>query len=195
MQLRKTSAFALYLGSYLPLSLILFVQDLNLDALKVGVENPLELLKSGFQSLLLHPVWSLTAVGVGAACLLATNWLLNAVKTPHRIRIIEAKHVPADLINYTIPYIVSFMGLDFGFNSKIIGFFVFLFWMFWISYRSGQIFMNPILVVFGWRLYEIKYSHMQSEDQLIGRVLSKVEIEPRSIYFQCRIQDVMIIRS
>ena len=139
-------------------------------------------------------VVSLATVGSCVACLLATLWTLGAVSAPRQVRIVEAKHIPADLINYAMPYIVSFMGLDFASPTKLAGFGVFLLWIFWITYRSGQTVMNPILIAFGWRLFEIKYSYLQSGDVLIGRALSKGYVEPGRIYRQGSLQDVMIVR-
>jgi len=86
------------------------------------------------------------------------------------------------------------MGLDFASPSKIVGFAVFFVLIFWITYRSGQIVMNPILAVFGWKLFEIKYNFLQSRDQLSGRVLARIEIEPNKTYAHGNIQDVMIVR-
>jgi hypothetical protein len=107
----------------------------------------------------------------------------------------ESKHIPADLINYVFPYIVAFIALDFSSVTKLMGFFVFLLWMYAITYKSGQIAMNPALAVFGWKLFEVKYRFIQSTDEMIGRVLSTVEIEPNHTYDQTAMQDVMIVRA
>jgi hypothetical protein len=193
MQLKKTSAFALYIGSYLPLGFILFVQDLDPEALKAGLCRPSNWSIKSFHFPLLHPWWSFGTVGLGIICFLVTLWTLRSVSTPNRIQVVEAKHIPADLINYAMPYIVSFMGIDFASPMKMLGFAVFFLWIFWITYRSGQIIMNPILIVFGWRLFEIKYNFVQSGDQLIGRALSREDIEPNRMYRRGSLQDVMIV--
>ena len=46
------------------------------------------------------------------------------------------------------------MGISYDETEKLFGFGVFLFWMFAITYKSGQIIMNPLLLMFGWKLYE-----------------------------------------
>ncbi|OYY44666.1 MAG: hypothetical protein B7Y56_08840 [Gallionellales bacterium 35-53-114] len=46
------------------------------------------------------------------------------------------------------------MGISYNEPEKLLGFSVFLLWMFAITYKSGQIIMNPLLLMFGWRLYE-----------------------------------------
>ncbi|MDH7971309.1 hypothetical protein QH494_03875 [Sphingomonas sp. AR_OL41] len=194
MQVRKTSAFALYVGSYLPLGLVMLVQDIDVASVGRGVCAPTGLLHRACGLPFLHPSWSLGTVAVAIACLLVTLWTLRAIGSPHQIRVAEAKHVPADLINYAMPYIVSFMGLDFASPTRLLGFGVFFVWIFWITYRSGQIVMNPILIVFGWRLYEIKYSYLQSVEPLVGRALSRQHVGPNKIYRMGSLQDVIIIR-
>ena len=194
MQLRRLSAFALYLGSYFPLCLVLLAQDVDLSAGQADLCAPSDWFGPSCRMPALHPYWSLGGVAVSAACLLVTLWTLQAVRTDHRVSISESKHIPADLINYVIPYVVSFMGIDFASPQKMIGFGVFFALIFWITYRSGQIVMNPLLAVFGWKLFEVKYHFLQSDDQFVGRVLSRVEIEPNRVYAHGNIQDVMIAR-
>ncbi|KTR83149.1 hypothetical protein NS277_11460 [Novosphingobium barchaimii] len=194
MQLRKMSAFALYVGSYLPLSLVLMAQDIPAASLALTFCRPIDITNGSCVLPLMHPWWSLGMVGVTAVCLAITLTALNVVGTPRRIMVAEVKHIPADLINYVIPYIVSFIGLDYGEPTKLLGFAVLFLWIFWITYRSGQIAMNPVLIVFGWRLFELKYSYLQSEDERVGRALCQAEVHPNRIYQQGSLQDVMILR-
>ena len=144
---------------------------------------------------LLHPYWSITVALFSGVCVILTLIALRSIKMHLRICISDAKHVPTDLINYVIPYVVSFMGIDFGSISKLAGFGVFYFWMYWITFRSGQIIMNPLLVVFGWRLFEIRYRYLQSEDVFTGRVLARLEIEPGQTYRKSELQDIMIVKN
>jgi hypothetical protein len=193
MQLKNWSAFALYLGSYVPLSLILLAQDLDVKLAGNDLCVPHVWGISRCTLPLNHPWWSIGAVAVSLLCLAITSRTLVAVRGNQRVRVSESKHVPADLINYVIPYVLSFMGLDYGDPAKMLGFAVFFLWIFWITDRSGQIVMNPILVAFGWRLYEIKFSYLQSADAFTGRVLSKTVIEPNGVYRQAQLQDVMVV--
>ncbi|MFK3888854.1 hypothetical protein [Sphingomonas sp. NPDC079357] len=194
MQLRTPSAFALYVGSYLPLGLVLFVQDVDPVAVRRGFCPPSAWFGEGCVVPLMHPWWAVGTVAIGIACLILTTLTLRAIGTPRQVKVAEAKHIPADLINYAMPYIVSFMGLDFGSPTRLLGFGVFFVWIFWITYRSGQIVMNPILIVFGWRLYEIKYSFMGIDKPWLGRALFRGEVEPDKVYRKGSLQDVMILR-
>ena len=194
MQLRKTSAFALYVGSYLPLSLVLLAQDIPAASLMLPFCRPIDITTANCDLPLMHPWWSLGMVVVCALCLSIALLTLKVIETPRRIRVAEVKHVPADLINYVIPYIVSFMGLDYGSPTKLLGFTVLFLWIFWITYRSGQVVMNPVLIVFGWRLFELKYNYLQSGDAWVGRALCGAEVHPNRIYYQGSLQDVMVLR-
>jgi hypothetical protein len=194
MQLRKTSAFALYIGSYVPLALVMLVQDVDLSATHRGICPASAWFGPHCTLPLQHPWWSLGLVIASVACLFMTVWTLNAVATPRQVNLLEAKHIPADLINYAMPYVVSFMGLEFSSTTRLLGFGVFFVWIFWITYRSGQIVMNPILIVFGWRLYEVKYSFIGSERARIGRALCRGELEPGKVYRRGVMQDVMVMR-
>ncbi|MCB1944715.1 MAG: hypothetical protein KDF55_03280 [Thauera sp.] len=76
------------------------------------------------------------------------------MKYPFLLDVKRMKATPNEIINYTFPYVVSFMGITYGDPQKLIGFGVFLLWMFAITLKSGQILMNPLLLIFGWKLYE-----------------------------------------
>jgi len=97
-------------------------------------------------------------------------------------------------MNYVLPYVVSFMSLDYSEPSKFLGFIVFLAWIFVITYRSGHIMMNPVLSVFRWQLYEIKYRHIGGGNELMGFALSKSVIGPGDTVPTGTIQNINIIR-
>lgn len=196
MQLRRLVGFALFVGSYFPLALILLVQDIDPIAIKAGYcPGPLAWVQGACRLPLLHPALSAGAATLSVCCVILTLIILRGIPMGHRIRVLEAKHVPADLINYVIPYVVSFMGIDFGAPTKLAGFLVFFVWLYWITYRSGQVIMNPLLVVFGWQLFEIRYSFLQSSDVRSGRALARFELEPGHLYRKSDLQDVLIVRN
>lgn len=105
----------------------------------------------------------------------------------------EVKAIPNDLINYVLPYVVSFMGLSYADPQKLGGFLVFWVVLFLITYRSGQILMNPLLIVLGWKLYEVKVGLGQSGAIRMARVLKKGPLVP-SIQMAEEIQDVYLMR-
>jgi hypothetical protein len=119
--------------------------------------------------------------------------LLERLRGRHDIEIVDSKTIPNDLINYVFPYVVSFMGLDLGNNGKFFGFLLFVFWMFLITYRSGQILMNPLLLVAGWQLYEVNAKIEQHTRSI--RALSKNRIVRGDHLKSCVVQGLYVLSS
>lgn len=192
MQLRAFAALALFLGSYLPLSLILLAQDIDYSK-----ELPFDFWAkdSDFQIPFMHPAFSLSIFILCFFCFLITLLTLKIVPTKRSLMITEAKYVPAELMSYTLPYVVAFMSIGYQETSKFIGFSIFLLWMFWITYKSGQIILNPLLIAFGWRLYDVKYTRQGSQEIHSGQLLSKNDITGKTTYTYNEIQDVLIAKS
>ncbi len=155
MQFHLAPAFLIFLGSYLPLAIILAIQDIpstwwprplcQWQGWRAGTCDYLP-----FE----HPWLSLTFLATAGVAILLARMTLRKITYPFDIEVKKAKPIPNEIINYTFPYVVSFMGIAYGEQQKLSGFIVFLLWMFAITYKSGQILMNPLLLILGWRLHE-----------------------------------------
>lgn len=177
MQFRFWSGAALFLGSYLPLALILLVQDVgekHWGSTLCGWRGNFDCTVMVFQ----HPWIAIGSVLAASAALYLTLLTMKAVRLKHRVRVLEVKSIPNDLIGYLFPYVVSFMGMSYGQPKEIAGFLVFWVVLFAITYRSGQILMNPLLVVLGWRLYDVKMSVGEKEEVRSVRVLKRGKLLP-----------------
>jgi hypothetical protein len=193
VQLRLAFAAAIFLGSYLPLSIILLAQ--NFDYVRVGQPVCIDVWTTACEVPLKNPWFSAIALAVCALGLIITFVALHIVRPKQRIEIVSSKYVAADLMNYVLPYVVSFMGLNYSEPDKVVGFVVFLMWIFLITYKSGQIIMNPVLSVFGWRLYEVEYRYVGGHDRNHGGLcLSQVPPEAGEAHRHAAIQDVLIIK-
>ena len=102
--------------------------------------------------------------------------------------------MPSELMNYTLPYVVSFMSVGYDQEGKFVGILIFLTWIFWITYKSGQIILNPILVAFGWKLYEVTYSFNGETEKHYAQTLSKEDIVINELVKYGSIQNVTIIK-
>ncbi|MBZ4040441.1 hypothetical protein [Novilysobacter selenitireducens] len=173
MQFRLIPALLLFLGSYFPLALILALQDVTEESWQAGLCVSI---KSCVLPEFSHPALSLLAVLISGACLMSTLIVIETLRYKYPVDVIEAKPIPSELISYSFPYIISFMGVDYASIGKVAGLTTFLIWLFLITYRAGQIIMNPILLIFGWSLYEAKVK-INGHDR-ITRVLSKTHLAP-----------------
>lgn len=170
MQFRMFSAFLIFMGSYFPLAIILAIQDIPFSWWSLDLCNPRNIFNCYFIPFE-NPLPALAFVLFTALCCGLAFYVLKKVRHPFNVQVINSKPIPNDIINYVFPYVVSFMGISYSEPQNLIGFAVFLFWMFAISYKSGQIIMNPLLLMFGWTLYEstIKFN----EEEKIVRALKQ----------------------
>lgn len=191
MQFRLLTAIIVFLGSYLPLAVILFSQNIDYSALTR--EFCLPLVAGQCELPLQEASYAIGFLAVTLSCFGLTVVALGLVRTTQDITVREAEYVPTDLMNYTLPYVVSFMGINYTETDKFVGFCVFLAWMFWITYKSGQVLLNPILIALGWRLYNVTYNFAGAPDIHKGRALVKGYLEPGR-YRQWPVQDIQIIK-
>lgn len=152
MKIKVFPAILLFMASYFPLSILLLLQDVS----EASWSKPFcRSLSACELPSLMNATRSLSLFVVCLASLVFFLAVMKMIPSDHELAVKEAKPAPNDLINYVFPYVVSFMGLDLGSTGKLYGFLVFLGWMFIITYRSGQILMNPLLIAVGWQLYEV----------------------------------------
>lgn len=190
MQFRVLSAFIIFIGSYLPLALILAVQDIpmswwekdfcDFSDVNQCLFNPFE-----------NPYLSILFIAATCISVVVSNVSLRKISFPFDAKIESSKTIPNDIINYVFPYVVSFMGISYEAPEKLLGFAVFLLWMFAITYKSGQIIMNPLLLMFGWNLYEANIS-INGQSRNV-RILKKGNLVPDNYKVQT-IQDFYIAR-
>lgn len=194
MQFRFLTALTIFLGSYLPLSLILLAQNYDYSASTMSL--CWRLWSSDCRIPLKNPQFAIWAFLICAICFLITLIVLALIKPKHEIVILESRYIPTDLMNYTLPYVVSFMSIDYQDMSKFIGLAIFLGWMFWITYRSGQVLLNPLLIVFGWRLYDLRYRFPAEplDQEHTARALSSRAIEAGETHRQVALADILAIK-
>lgn len=173
MQFRLVPAFLVFLGSYFPLAVILALQDIKQEYWGFDF-------CWSFRDCVLpssnHPYISLLGISLTLACLLLTIYVLRALRYKYPVTIAASKPIQSELISYSFPYIVSFMGVDYGSAGKIAGLVVFLLWLFLITYRSGYIIMNPMLLLLGWNLHEAE-AQINGHKRII-KLLSRLDPVP-----------------
>lgn len=188
MQFRSIPALLVFLGSYFPLALILALQDISSSSWSSGICREWKACELPTFD---HPWVSLSIILVTALCLCLAFGILAKIRYKYPVRVVEAKPIPSEIISYSFPYIVAFMGVDYGSAGQIAGLTLFLTWLFLITFKSGQIILNPILLIFGWNLYEAKIA--VNGNVRTGRVLCKNRLIPGD--YRCEvIQDSYIIR-
>lgn len=138
-----------------------------------------------------NPVRALSLLAICALSLLLFNILMKTLSAYSNLEVVDSKSVPNDLINYVFPYVVSFMGIDLGAEGKFYGFLLFILLMFIITYRSGQILMNPFLLVSGWQLYELNI--LTEGQKRCVKALSQDQIQPGDHLESCLVHGIYVL--
>jgi hypothetical protein len=86
-----------------------------------------------------------------------------------------------DIITYTIPYLLAFISTSFISLSDIISTGLFFFILMILTIKSNSIFINPILAMAGYGLYDIHYSY--NNNDMYKTVLSRNELIINNRYY------------
>lgn len=190
MQLNLLSSMLIFLGSYTPLSLILLIQDI--DASMASKPFCLNVFRAGCSLPLNTPKVSIPVVIACAISLLLTLMVISNTSPKKKAELKSIKQVPGELINYSLPYIVTLMSINYTDTKEIFGFLVFILWIFAINHRSGTIILNPVLSVFGWKLYEVTYKRQGETRINQGKILYRGRLAENALIKYEHIQDIIV---
>jgi len=159
MKPRLLTEILLFTNAYSPLFLILAVKDFDFDR------------TYHFK----HPIAVCTMLGI---VLLSVILLLATVASMKRgsmsVKVKSVKNRSSDLISYTVPYLVSFFNFDLSKTDDMVSLGIFLLLMFLLTTKSRSVFMNPLLLLAGYNLYDLEYEFDGKTRSII--VLGKKEI-------------------
>lgn len=160
MKPKLLTVILLFISAYSPLCLILAVKDFDFN----------------YTCYFKHPIAIYNMLGIA---LLSVILLFFSVYSTKRgsmpVKIKSVKNRSVDLINYTIPYIVSFFSFDLSKIEDMISLSVFLLLMMLLTIKSKSVFMNPILLLAGYNLYDLEY-------EFDGKTYSTVVISKEEMY-------------
>ena len=166
MKPKVFTAILLFISAYSPLALILAVKDFDFECIL------------NFR----HPIAIYVLSGLSLLSILLLFYSIKATKRGNMpVKIIEVQNRSVDLINYTIPYIVSFFGFDLSKMDDVISLALFMLLMLLLTIKSKSVFLNPILLIAGYNLYDLKYEFNKTQASKI--ILSKHELKKGEQYY------------
>jgi len=168
MTLKLPFSLIVFISSYFPLMLILAIKDY--DFAKCGFKNPT----------LVVLIFGLTAI----SCI-TTLIAARSVKDGNLVNLTKVSNKSTDMFTYTIPYMLSFYKFDLTDLNMVLSLGVFMGLMFILSYRTQSVFVNPVLAIAGYGLYDCQFKDGTQDRQ--GLVLSKTELE---VGGTCRVQQL-----
>ena len=158
MRLRFVPSLLIFISSYFPLAIIFIIKDLDEHAF-----------------LPKHPI---AAAMVGGVALVACAVVLVAaltIKGGVPVRILRMSNKSGDMFTYTIPYMISFFNFTLGDWKTLASLAIFMALMFALSYRTQNLFINPVLALAGYGLYDCQFKDGNHDAQ--GLFISKSEFQ------------------
>ena len=153
MKPRLWAAVLIFLSGYSPLLIILCFRDFDFSTYKFG-----------------HPVAVIALTVTAAISIVLVFVALRSIHSNMRIRIVRLQSRATDLVNYSLPYIVSFFGLKLSDPHDMGSLAILMSLLFVLAFRTRALFINPILACAGYHLYQADYEengHLKSRDILV----------------------------
>lgn len=146
LQLRPIPAFVVFLSGYWPLALIVAALDWKWDEMEFGTP------------------WTVAAIIAGfiLACAF-TAWHFTHYQKGDRVTVVGVKDRSVELLNYAIPYIAGFAGLDTGSLGHILAMIIVLWVVFYVTYKTHTVVVNPFLLSLGYRLFDLEFQWSNGE--------------------------------
>lgn len=166
-----------FITAYYPLFLILFIRDIS-NTSKGGV-------MIGFSEAGYHvSYWALSFFVISSCVALFASYLVRKNLTYQEggiaINVLESKQLHGDMLNYTLPFLMGLFAFGYESWQSITALLVFLVFMFAFVSKDRVILLNPMFLLVGIRLYEMKYSEVGNSSEKVKRVLCLGELKASS---------------
>ena len=162
MKLRFLSSFLIFISAYFPLALIFIIKDL--DEVSFCPQHPVS-----------AAIIALVAILACVVVLVAAKRIEGGVP----VTMTKVANKSGDMFTYTIPYMISFYNFNLGDWKTLLCLLVFMSLMFALSYRTQNVFVNPVLALAGYGLYDCQFKDGARDVQ--GLLISKLEFQIGSV--------------
>ena len=172
-------SIAIFISGYTPLFLIMIIKNIKeLMWHEFIFASPVlgfASIKIPYWLVLNNPVIVLSLIIISVLSLFLLKYILrNISENSFDIKIVKAKSRSSEVVNYTIPYMISFVAFDLGKWQDITSLILFLSVLCLLSIRSQSIFINPILAAVGYGLYDCTYIEGNKNKECV--MLSKTDL-------------------
>ena len=169
MKTRLFTSITIFVSSYSPLAVILLIKDFNSANWRFD-----------------HPrTCGLVVILAAASVVVLLIALKLLVEGGFAVSVRRISNRSNELVNYTIPYMITFFAFNLGSWQDLASFGWFMVLMCFLTIRTQSLFINPILAFMGFGLYDVEYEENAVSKQ--GIFLSKRELR---IGEQCQIKRV-----
>lgn len=172
--IRKTTLFALFLVSYIPLFFILAIQNLN-DKVVNGKGEPLKNTQI-FQNNLLPFILILISLLSFLFYLIFIKINASAgFRNPKKV--IKIKNSGVEYLSYLATYIIPFVGLKFDTWNNLLATLLLFLVIGFIYTKTNLLYANPTLALFGYYIFSVTFEDLEEKT-----VISKGKIKKNFSY-------------
>lgn len=176
MKPRVWVAMLMFFSSYAPLVLILAARDFNYKTYAVTT-----------------PVVVYPALAIAAASCLILILVMKQFRGGELAKVVDVENRSVELLNYTIPYLISFLPLKIGEVSEIVAFCLFMLLMFWLTYKTNNLYINPVLTLMGYGLYRLTVN-ISGHNYQVNTLLKEQPMKD-SCYFLEKVSPFLYVQS
>ncbi len=174
MKPRLWLSLVIFLSAYAPLSALFAIRDYSIDHRWFN-----------------HPKFVFVSLAVAAISVILLFKTMSFVTGQYLVKVNRISLRSNDLVNYSIPYLISFFGVDFGKVQDVLALLLFMVLLFLLTLKTQSIFINPVLAFRAWGLYEVEFE--ESGKAKTGVFLSRVELKPGARYQMDRISQFLYV--
>ena len=158
-QLRPIPAFLVFMSGYSPLGLV--IAALDFDFAKLEFNSP----------------WTVFAVVAFfiAACIFTARHFVHYTKGD-RVTVKRSEDCSVHLLNYAMPYIAGFAGFDTSSPGNVLAIFIVIWVVFYVTYKTHTVVVNPFLLGLGYRLKTISYVQNESDETISTLAVTKFQV-------------------
>lgn len=157
MKTRPLASAIFFLSSYAPLAAIIAVKDFDFAAGRLK-----------------HPYGVLVVVALAVLSAGVLYAAVRQIRAGVEVTVRSVSNKSGELVNYTIPYMISFFAFDLGNWNEVVAFLAFLALMYVLTVRTQNIFINPLLAILGYSLYDVAFRDGDVDRQ--GALLAREEL-------------------
>ena len=175
MKPRIWASLIIFVSAYAPLSLLFAVRDFDDQA-------------KGFFK---HAPIVCAGVILAVASLVLMSCIFRSLHGQFTAKVTKVELRSNDLMTYSIPYLISFFSVDFGKSQDVAALALFMGLLFVLTLKTQSLFINPILAVGGYGLFNVEFE--ESGKTKSGIFLSKLDFKPDARYRMERLSQFLFI--
>lgn len=141
MKPKLLTSVLLFVSGYSPLFVIFAVKDFDFDNYSFH-----------------HPKAVTALISIAVLSILLLFAIMRRFRTGDiLVEVTVVRNRSIDIINYTIPYMISFFGIDLSKPADVIAVTIFLLILLLLTVTSKAVFINPALAIAGYQFYDVEY--------------------------------------